>query len=79
MNALEVLDDLQQWVLDNHDHHRANDQAGEEIDPACYDGDKPYVNSLDLAKKISELRTSVELDAKVAAVTAWDAFYEEEL
>lgn len=79
MNALEVLDQLQQWVLDNHDHHRANDPAGEEIEPICFDGDKPYVNSLDLVKKISELRTRIELDAKVAAVTAWEASYEEEL
>lgn len=50
--ASEALAELLEWVRDQHDHHRAHDAEGNDIIPECYDGEYPYVNSLELERKI---------------------------
>jgi len=42
-----------QWILENHEHHDMYDDDTPACD--CYDGQYPYVNSLELEKFIKIL------------------------
>lgn len=56
MNAQELLDQLEQWVFLNHDHHHGCDSE----DCWCPEWDFPYVNSIELAAEIGRLRGRLE-------------------
>lgn len=52
MTAEEILNELEQWVFLNHDHHHGC-EGNEEC---CSGANRPYVDSLALVAKIQELR-----------------------
>lgn len=52
MTAEEILNELEQWVFLNHDHH----QGCEGNEERCSGANRPYVDSLALVAKIQELR-----------------------
>lgn len=45
------LEKLKQWIVDNHEHHTQDFDA----DNLCPNGDRPYVDSLELEKFIISL------------------------
>lgn len=51
MTAEEILNELEEWVFLNHDHHGC--EGNEEC---CSGASRPYVDSLSLVAKIGELR-----------------------
>ena len=61
----EVRQKILQWIYDNHSHHEGSDrveldmgsgEVTEHVDEyECFDGDKPYVNSLELEEFVKSL------------------------
>lgn len=61
----ETRKQILEWVYDNHQHHAGAKSVSMDLDTGkvtendgeseCWDGDKPYVNSLDLETFIKEL------------------------
>lgn len=55
MTAEEILNELEEWVLRNHDHHH----GCEGDDECCSGANRPYVDSLNLVTEIRKLRKSL--------------------
>lgn len=61
----ETLKKILDWISANHEHHNGSDRTEMQLGTGevtvhkneyiCFDGDKPYVNSLDLEEFIKSL------------------------
>ena len=61
----ETRQKILEWIYNNHEHHEGSDRVELDLSTGvtkshmdeykCPDGNKPYVNSLDLEKFIKEL------------------------
>ena len=51
----KVLGELEQWVFIHHEHHAEPD---DEMYNVCEDHAFPYVNSVELVKKIREMKNA---------------------
>lgn len=56
----EILNELETWVSENHDHH----YGCEDNDKCCPGASKPYVDSLQLIVQIRRLRNELETQAE---------------
>ena len=61
IDILAELKAIKQWIFDNHQHHAEGGWNDDEY--ICQDGDKPYVDSLELEKLIDGLIEKVEKTA----------------
>ena len=55
-DILTELKIIKQWIFDNHQHH----EDGEDGETHCVNGDRPYVDSLEVEKLIDGLIEKVE-------------------